>query len=171
VERGLTSVVGFALVSTAQTGNSPWWGVPVLAGVFTVLGATLSQTVTLFLARSQAKRDDNTRWHSDRLKAYSTLLPAIDRIYTALVSEENYGPPIEAEDVYDSLEPKATTARLIASPAVDKAIENVVSELATVAHHGWGKGSDSINEMHERFVSLRKLMRAELGVRPGDANF
>jgi hypothetical protein len=153
------------LTSIVQNGGPPWWGVPVLAGAFTVLGAILSQTVTLLLARSQAKREDATRWHSNRLKAYSALLLRLNKVYDRLIFDE-HAAPIEPEAVFDVVEPEATNARLLATPDVDRAISDIIGMLATVADRGWDNELDhiSMSDTQERLVNLRRLMRAELGV-------
>lgn len=151
----------------AQNSGPPWWGVSVLAGAFTILGAILSQTVTLLLARSQAKRDDATRWHAERLTAYSSLLPKLNNVFNRLVFEYDSA-PIEPEDVFDAVEPEATNARLLATPEVDKAIADVIGKLATVADRGWDSSMDhiSMQAMQETLVTLRRLIRSELGVPP-----
>jgi hypothetical protein len=165
MEPKLTSVITLARSALAQSDSSPWWGVPVLAGAFTVLGAALSQAATLFLARAQTKREDLTRWHADRLKTYSMLLLALDKIHYNLISPST--PTIEPEEVFDAVEPAATTARLVAGPDVDKAISSTVTGLAEVADRGWdGYQSPSMDEIERRFGKLRRLMRAELGVKP-----
>jgi hypothetical protein len=158
-------LITLAFNAASQSSNPPWWGVPVLAGIFTILGAALSQTATLFIDRARWKRDNVTRWHVDRLRVYSELLLALDKIYDALTGDT--GPPIEPEEVFDAVQPAATTARLVASPDVDKAIWDTLTGLAEVADRGWGGDrSPSMEEMAKRFTKLRKLMRAELGVPP-----
>lgn len=137
-----------------------------MAGIFVILGAVLSQTGTLLLDWAKSKRDNATRWHVDRLKSYSELLLTFDKIHYRLLDTSE--PPIEPEDVFDAVEPAATTARLVAGPNVDAAIWSTLTGLAEVADRGWGGDhSPSMEEMLRRFTELRKLMRAELGVPQG----
>ena len=96
------------------------------------------------LAGSQAKRDDATRWHAERLTAYSSLLPKLNNVFNRLVFEYDSA-PIEPEDVFDAVEPEATNARLLATPEVDKAIADVIGKLATVADRGWDSSMDHIS--------------------------
>src|ERR1700722_6654167 len=84
---GVHSVV-LAIALSASSG-APWWGVSVLAGVFTVLGAALAQIVTWLLARAQAQRDNVARWHNDRLEAYSAALLLFSRIYNEVCEDRD----------------------------------------------------------------------------------
>jgi hypothetical protein len=165
METGPTSLTAFALSAVTSSASPPWWGVPVLAGIFTILGAALSQTTTLFLDRTKSRRDNATRWHADRLKAYSALLLALDKINFDLIASST--PHMEPEEVFDAVEPAATTARLVAGPHVDSAIWKTITGLAEIADRGWGDNRlQSMDEMQQRFTNLRNLMRAELGVPP-----
>jgi hypothetical protein len=116
--------------AAATADASPWWGVPVIAGIFTILGASLSQIVTWLLDRARARRDARTRWHSDRLDAYAATLLALDRIFTRLLEDETALGP---QQVFDAVEPHATRARLLAGPAVEAKIWSTITGLAEVA--------------------------------------
>jgi hypothetical protein len=48
----------------------PWWGVPVLVGVFTLLAAILSQAVVILLDARRSKRENERRWDEEKREAY-----------------------------------------------------------------------------------------------------
>src|SRR4051794_36137249 len=57
----MLQIVGQAAQATNNT-NTPWWGVPLVAGVFTIFGVLLAQASTYLVDRRKAAREDATRW-------------------------------------------------------------------------------------------------------------
>jgi hypothetical protein len=149
------------LLAALTADTSPWWGVPVLAGILTILGAALSQITTWLLDRARARRDAMTRWHSDRLEAYSAVLLALDKIFNKLVEDETAVGP---QQVFDAVEPQATRARLLAGPDVEAKIWSTITGLAQVADMGWRGDSPSEDEMFDQIDELRNAIRVEIGV-------
>lgn len=45
--------------------EAPWWGIPVVAGVFALLGAILTQLSTYLIERSRRQRERSDRWDQD----------------------------------------------------------------------------------------------------------
>lgn len=41
----------------------PWWGVPVIAGIFLLAGACLGFVFNRSIERTRSAREDRTRWH------------------------------------------------------------------------------------------------------------
>jgi hypothetical protein len=44
---------------------APWWGVPVIAGAFLLIGAVVAFLLNRSLEASKATREARTRWHTD----------------------------------------------------------------------------------------------------------
>jgi hypothetical protein len=148
------------LSSGVGSGNAPWWGVSVLAGVFTLLGAGISQLTTWLLDRSRARRADATRWHRDRLEAYSVIMQKLDRIFSQLVDDE--ARTADPMSIYDAVEAAASHATLVAGRTVGEAISSTINLLASAADSGWTM--DGVNEIDASLKRLRQLMRDELGI-------
>lgn len=158
----LASLSAVALSPSIGSIQSPWWGAPVLAGAFTILGASLSQIATLLLDRARARRDNETRWHSVRFENYSTLLAEIDKINYRL----NLGPKtIDIEQLFDNLNPIALKAILVSESYVAKAIDEILRALAFIAYEGLDhKDAPKLTQISSKIAELRRLMRSELGI-------
>ncbi|MCS5524656.1 hypothetical protein NY551_18135 [Curtobacterium flaccumfaciens pv. oortii] len=50
------------LTGQASSGP-PWWGVPVIAGIFLLAGACLGFVFNRSIERTRSAREDRTRWH------------------------------------------------------------------------------------------------------------
>ena len=68
--------------------DAPWWGVPLIAGLFALGGVLLAQGSSYFSDRRKAKREDALRWHTD-VKALSVkVLAECGVAYRALHNRE-----------------------------------------------------------------------------------
>ncbi|MEU4472487.1 hypothetical protein [Micromonospora sp. NPDC023888] len=65
----------------------PWWGVPVVAGVFTLIGVVAAQAVAVVLDRARAEREDAVRWHADSRRVYAAFLAQAHKIYVKVIAE------------------------------------------------------------------------------------
>src|SRR2546421_5552960 len=77
--------------SEAAVSTAPWWGVPLIAGIFAILGVSLSQVATWVLDRRRTKRDDariereeKRRWHRERQDAYAAYLASATSVQQQL---------------------------------------------------------------------------------------
>jgi hypothetical protein len=71
----------------AEAQSAPWWGVPLVAGLFTIVGIVAAQSATWIFDRRKARREDLTRWHVDRRQTYAHFLAALDRYQWFIVDE------------------------------------------------------------------------------------
>ena len=60
--------------------EAPWWGNPIVAGVFAFFGVLLAQGVGLYSARRAERIADQKRWHDDRRKVYVDFLGVVREI-------------------------------------------------------------------------------------------
>jgi hypothetical protein len=56
--------------------QTPWWGVPLVAGIFALGGVLVASLVTMQIERQKRLREDRQRWYADRRRAYVELLSA-----------------------------------------------------------------------------------------------
>lgn len=66
------------LVLTAST--APWWGVPLIAGGFLVVGAVLAFLATYITKNRELRRLDQARWDNDILEGTIRITDAIERL-------------------------------------------------------------------------------------------
>jgi hypothetical protein len=52
----------------------PWWGVPLVAGVFALAGVLLAQLVTLRISDQNIRHDIDVQWNSEKRRIYSAFL-------------------------------------------------------------------------------------------------
>jgi hypothetical protein len=57
----------------------PWWGLPLVAAVFALLGAVTAQLVTIRNEYGRRRAAKGARWYEERKSAYVGLLAAFDR--------------------------------------------------------------------------------------------
>ncbi|MBT1541471.1 hypothetical protein KK103_06830 [Curtobacterium flaccumfaciens pv. flaccumfaciens] len=50
-------------VTGQAASGPPWWGVPVIAGIFLLAGACLGFVFNRSIERTRSAREDRTRWH------------------------------------------------------------------------------------------------------------
>jgi hypothetical protein len=58
--------------------EAPWWGIPVVAGLFTLLGAALSQLVNYLIERGRRERQKAERWDQDLRECAARLLVLVN---------------------------------------------------------------------------------------------
>jgi hypothetical protein len=63
-------------MTVAQAQTAPWWGVPLIAGLFTIIGVLTAQSVSWTLDRRKASRESAQRWLTDRRQLYAKFLLA-----------------------------------------------------------------------------------------------
>jgi hypothetical protein len=62
---------------------APWWGVPLIAGVFTIIGVAAAQFVAWTLDRRKADREREQRWLNDRRSVYAAYSAAVQAFFRA----------------------------------------------------------------------------------------
>ncbi|WP_305782423.1 hypothetical protein [Symbioplanes lichenis] len=101
----------------------PWWGLPLVAVVFALLGAGLA---VLFQARdrfARARAARTERWYSERRDAYVALLAQFERSAARLRLALDSGQPMPASHLYlDETGPALMRVRLLASGPVRSAV-------------------------------------------------
>jgi hypothetical protein len=66
--------------------QAPWWGIPLVAGLFAVGGVAVSQVVTIVLDRKKHRREiakenreNARRWFTDRRYVYAAFIGSMHR--------------------------------------------------------------------------------------------
>jgi hypothetical protein len=100
----------------------PWWSLPLVAGLFALLGALVAQLVTIryvYARRALARR---RRWYDVRRAAYVGLLAAYERSVARLRRDYRAG-VVEPDPLlyHDEVGPALTQVRLLASSPVRNA--------------------------------------------------
>ncbi|BCJ55296.1 hypothetical protein Asp14428_67710 [Actinoplanes sp. NBRC 14428] len=100
----------------------PWWGLPLIAVVFALVGAGVTLLVSSRdnYLRSRAKR--TRRWYAERRDAYVALLAQFERATYRLRAALDSGQPMPGPFTYlDEVGPALMQVRLLASGQVRSA--------------------------------------------------
>jgi hypothetical protein len=62
-----------------RVSDIPWWGLPLIAAAFALLGAVAAQLVTIRNEHGGKQARKNQRWYEERTSAYVGLLAAFER--------------------------------------------------------------------------------------------
>ena len=99
----------------------PWWGLPLIAAVFAVVGAAVAQFVTVRDNRLQRRVRRTRRWYDERKSAYVDLMAVFERAFyrlrTTLAAEKAPDPLAYLDEVGPAL----MQVRLLASGPVRSA--------------------------------------------------
>jgi hypothetical protein len=100
----------------------PWWGLPLIAVVFALVGAATAQFVTARNDYLTSRRRRTRRWYEERKAAYVELLAVFERDTYRLraASEAGENPPTALTYV-DEVGPALMRVRLLASGPVRSA--------------------------------------------------
>ena len=131
----------------------PWWGLPLIAAVFALLGAAVAQLVTARNAYARRQVAKNRRWYSERRDAYVGLLVAYERTITRLRTGFAAGATEPDPLRYlDEVGPALMQVRLLASGPVRSAALGVHKLLESL--HGERPPALPGQEPHQHFLEL-----------------
>jgi hypothetical protein len=100
----------------------PWWGLPLIAAVFALLGAAAAQLVTIRNEHGRKQVDRTVRWYEERKSAYVGLLAAYERTTIRLRTGFTAGVTEPDPLIYlDEVGPALMQVRLLASAPVRSA--------------------------------------------------
>jgi hypothetical protein len=100
----------------------PWWGLPLIAAAFTLLGAGAAQLVTIRNERGRKQADTTARWYDERKSAYVALLSSFERTVVRL--RTGFAASVTDPDplrYLDEVGPALMRVRLLASAPVRSA--------------------------------------------------
>ncbi|GAA1624642.1 hypothetical protein [Actinoplanes couchii] len=111
----------------------PWWGVPLVTGLFALGGVLVAQVVIVRLDRLRIQREDSRRWLSERRRIYASLLAAAEAIYARLKQGwHEDGGISEYRDDLTSLHVLCQEVRLMSAGDVNAAAWRVSEKLGEV---------------------------------------
>jgi hypothetical protein len=100
----------------------PWWGLPLIAAVFALVGAATAQFVTVRNDYLLSRRRRTRRWYAERKAAYVELLAVFERDTYRLRAAFDAGEkPAPALSYVDEVGPALMQVRLLASGPVRSA--------------------------------------------------
>jgi hypothetical protein len=129
----------------------PWWGLPLVAAVFALLGAAVAQLVTARNAYLRRRAARNRQWYADREDAYVALLVAYER--TVIQLRTGFAAGVTAPDplrYLDETGPALMRVRLLASAPVRNAALGVHKLLESL--HAEGPPLLPGQEPHQHFL-------------------
>jgi hypothetical protein len=100
----------------------PWWGLPLIAAVFALVGAATALIVSARTDYLLRRRQRERRWYTERKEAYVELLAVFERDFYRLRSAFETGEkPVAALAYVDEAGPALMQVRLLASGPVRSA--------------------------------------------------
>ncbi|MFI7598991.1 hypothetical protein [Actinoplanes sp. NPDC049681] len=171
------------LIAAAAANTSPWWGVPVIAGAFAILGVLATQMTTWLLDRRRSRREDLSRWHGDRRRSYAAYVAAMDEVYMrtsaylTTLAQNNESAPARRSAALDAVRP-ANICRQDLFLLASKAVRDAADHLWWLPGEALGP-PDTRSESQrdaaafrsgyqERLEALLDAMRRELGADDGE---
>lgn len=142
------------LAGQAVTPSAPWWGVPVVAGCFLIVGAVLGFLFNRLQDKQRAEREKHQRWDQNVLDHTSRVVLLSERFITeahdhdlsvntmaaAGVAQMQAGQPIDPPpvpvptlvrfmDTYDELTNELASLRLVATSSIRDVAQEVKDEV------------------------------------------
>lgn len=100
----------------------PWWGLPLIAAVFALVGAAVAQFVTIRNHQVRSRTRKTRRWYEERKTAYVGLLAVFERVFYRLRTIYAAGDKEPDPIAYlDEVGPALMHVRLLASGPVRSA--------------------------------------------------
>ncbi|WP_412745661.1 hypothetical protein [Krasilnikovia sp. MM14-A1004] len=152
----------------------PWWGLPLIAALFALVGAGVTLLVTARDHRLHTRGSRNRRWYAERKDAYVALMAAYERVvhrlrtgYTAGITEP------DPARYFDEVGPALMQVRLIASAPTRSAALAVHLVLEQLHNRCPAPGTATDRPFLELLGHVPLLMhefevavREELGIEP-----
>jgi hypothetical protein len=82
--------------------QSPWWGVPLVAGIFALAGVLTTQLVTVRIERQKYRREIDLQWNNEKRRIYSEFLNECSQALLVLASSRA-GQPRDTVKTIDPL--------------------------------------------------------------------
>ncbi|GAB1641977.1 hypothetical protein [Krasilnikovia sp. MM14-A1259] len=153
----------------------PWWGLPLIAAVFALVGAGVTLLVTARDHRLRTRSRKSRRWYAERKDAYVALMAAYERVVHRLRAGFTAGITQPDPDRYfDEVGPALMQVRLIASPSTRGAALAVHLVLEQLHNRSPAPGTETDRPFLELLGHVPLLMhefevavREELGIDAG----
>lgn len=158
-----------ACAEAASDVGAPWWGVPVVAGAFLLLGAILGFLFNWFLEGRKQKRELRARWDAnllDHTSAVTTLtktlaLAARDyHVFEKREFDEATAPSAaKMHNAYGDLQRECDLLSLVAPPVVRDAAKKVMERAWPIVRL---KETDDLIEVYESLQDAADDLAAEV---------
>jgi hypothetical protein len=100
----------------------PWWGLPLIAAVFALVGAAVAQLVTARNDYARSRVHRTRRWYAERQDAYVQLMAVFERVvYRLRAAHTAAGREPDPLVYLDEVGPALARVRLLASGQVRSA--------------------------------------------------
>jgi hypothetical protein len=128
----------------------------VIAVLGTLGGAVVGGVLTLLVQRSNHRHEDRTRWHADRLRAYSGFIGAADAGFHSFTAGRA-GADETMLQIYDA----ADAVSILGTSGVSKAAEAWIDALRLLVDE---PSPDRLRPVVDRRADFVVAVRQELGV-------
>ena len=160
---------------------APWWGVPVIAGAFLVIGALLGFLFNWIADARKAKREHTQRWHDEVRKLSVEAVAAARAVHEESVIEVGLHEVPDPDDqpkadgeialsreraqaAYDKLLELLGGMNLVAPDEVNNALSEMASKAFNVKISQPYQASESRDELRPAVTAFLVAVRKHLGV-------
>lgn len=155
------------LEQAATVAAAPWWGVPVVAGSFLVIGAVLGFWFNRLQDDRKAKREHDQRWYehvrslsAEAVALISEYISVAHRVVERNETDENDDPDAvfaPAQEVFNRLSAVYGQLTLVAPKELDDAMERIMNEAlglsgAFYRGDGLGPASTALGDAGTEFI-------------------
>jgi hypothetical protein len=161
--------------AAAAVVSAPWWGAPILAGSFAVLGVLAGQLMSWASDQRKAKREDRLRWLTDRRHVYAAYLTTLADYRKGIWSLVNKEWDINAAaKTAETIAAPRAELTLVASATVIDAVDGVLMTakplmyLAAKSDRKLLQDSEELKSFDQKVVELRAAARRDLGMDTAD---
>jgi hypothetical protein len=154
----------------------PWWGLPLIAAVFALVGALVAHLVTVRNDHVRNRVRRGRRWYAERRDAYVTFMAVVDRVTHRLRTGEATGRRPDPLLYLDEVGPALMHVRLLASGPVlssAMAVHLLLEKLHASAQPAAVPGVEPEKHFRELLTQVPLVMqefevavREELQIRP-----
>jgi FAD/FMN-containing dehydrogenase len=149
----------------------PWWGVPLVAGLFALGGVLATQFTVVRLDQLRVKREDSRRWLADRRRIYASVLASAEGIYERVKIEwmsDNSASAYREE--LTSLRVLCQEVRLMSTREVNAAAWEIAERLKRVTQSPESRQKVSLEDWKEEYKdAMRRFAsaaRADINTNP-----
>ncbi|WP_130508032.1 hypothetical protein [Krasilnikovia cinnamomea] len=160
-----------------MSNSIPWWGVPIVAGLFALAGVFVSQLFTYRIEKVRTHREEQKWWREEKQKTYLRFLSATKQLEQQIIKKQD-GDKFDSrgwgEDTKELLRSVMEVFDEVNFISTDDVCDAATSCLATTELFAttWARETDreTMKEVRRRFQAARKMFmmkaRMELGLEP-----
>jgi hypothetical protein len=148
------------IIATTASVTAPWWGVPIIAGAFTVVGALIGQGSSYWLERRREHQRHRRRWDTELRDLSIQILEASDRLAGMDLTREKItiDTPRQVIDLIKELLRAVAQLELMAPKIVSEAGRSLLAQALKSAGDRSSEQAQVFRTTREAFLKQARLI-------------